>query len=271
MIRKCFTVNPMRSLEDIKSYEEYLIKSHLFQGCEIFYPYNVDEFQYYNYIKGIKEYLKYPNFEIVCHLPYGKTNNLASYSDLANIMERYYQAIDFASQFNVRKLTLHPGEFDGTLEKEEAIKLSIDNITKLSKYAQKYHMTIMIENLVGSHELCLTKEEMKAYLDSFPNHEVKLIFDCGHCNAAHTNNKSTIEDFVTCLKDYLYHIHISDNNGLTDQHQAIGTGNIDFVSYFQTLKDLNYQGLYSSEVLFNNYEDLISTANKMIEIEKELK
>ncbi len=271
MIRKCFTINPMRLLKDIQSYEEHLIKTGLFKGCEIFYPYNVNSEQYNDYIKGVKEYLKYPDFEIVCHLPYGKENNLASYANLESIMDRYYHAIDFASNFNVHKLTLHPGELDGTLCKKDAIKLSISNVEKLNLYAKKYNMTIMIENLVGSHELCLTKEEMKDYLDSFKNHDVKLIFDCGHCNVGLNLHKSSINDFVSYLKDYLYHIHISDNNGQTDQHQKIGSGNINFQSYFQLLKDINYSGLYSFEVLFNDYHDLINTSNAVDEIEKKLK
>lgn len=267
MIRKCFTINPLRTKEDILSYEEHLIKTNLFVGCEIFYPYNVSNEQYQDYCDGIKSYLKYDNFEIVCHLPHGKENNIASYNNLDNIMNRYYKAIEFSAMFNVHKLTLHPGELDGTLSKEEAIKLSIENVKKLSSFCKQYNMTIMIENLVGSNELCLTKEEMKEYLEHF-DHQVLMTFDCGHCHASHTLNKTPINEFVLYLKDYLAHLHLSDNHGLKDEHQTLGSGTIDFVSYFQTLKNLNYQGLYSSEVLFNSYEDLILTSKKIDEIEK---
>ena len=38
-MRKCFTINPNRSVEEIKSYEENLVKTNIYQGCEIFYPY----------------------------------------------------------------------------------------------------------------------------------------------------------------------------------------------------------------------------------------
>ena len=269
MIRKCFTINQNRTLEEIKSYEDHLVKTGIFQGCEIFYPYDTSKEQYENYVKEIKDLMKYDNFEIVCHLPHGIQNNIASYTNLEEIMNRYYKAIDFSAMFNIKKLTLHPGDCDGTLTKEEATKLSISNVMKMKDYAKKYGMTIMIENLVGSNQLCLTKEEMLSYLSHF-NNEVKLTFDCGHCNASQTPSKSEVNDFVKLLKDYLWHVHISDNNGTTDQHGPIGSGYIDFVSFFQTLKNIGYQGLYSSEVLFKTYEDLMSTANKVMEIEKEL-
>ncbi len=269
MIRKCFTINPLRTKEEILSYENHLIKTGLFAGCEIFYPYNVSVEQYNDYVEGIKSYMKYDNFEIVCHLPHGKANNIASYTDLDNIMERYYNAISFASMFNVHKLTLHPGELDGTLSKEEAVKLSIENVKKLAKFASKYDMTIMIENLVGSNELCLNKEEMKNYLSNF-NHQVLMTFDCGHCHASNTINKTPINEFVKYLKEYLAHIHLSDNHGIRDEHQALGTGTIDFVSYFKTLKEISYEGLYSSEVLFNSYEDLLLTSKKIDEIKNKI-
>ena len=160
MIRKCFTINPARTKEDILSYEENLIKTKLFSGCEIFYPYNVSKEQYLDYVDGVKSYLKYQDFEIVCHLPYGRENNLASLNNIDEIMTRLKKGIDFASMFNVHKCTIHPGELDGSVSREEAINLSIKHVQELATYAKQYDMTIMIENLVGSHELCLTKAEM---------------------------------------------------------------------------------------------------------------
>lgn len=270
MIRKCFTINPARTKDDILSYEENLIKTKLFSGCEIFYPYNVSEKQYNDYIEGVKSYLKYQDFEIVCHLPYGRDNNLASLNNIDEIMTRLKKGMDFARMFNVHKLTIHPGELDGTVSKEEAINLSIKHVMELVEYANKYDMTIMIENLVGSHELCLTKEEMLDYLSHF-NHQVMMTFDCGHCHASHTNNKTPINDFVIALKDYIAHLHLSDNYGTTDEHQVLGSGTINFESYFETLRTIKYNGLYSSEVLFKDYKDLINTSNKIDEIENKIK
>lgn len=270
MIRKCFTINQHRTKEKIKSYEDNLVKTGLFKGCEIFYPYDVSVEQYNDYVNQVKEFLKYQDFEIVCHLPYGRINNVASFENIDEIMERLYKAIDFSAMFNVHKLTFHPGELDGTLSKEDAIKQSLKNVRKLIDYAKKYNMTLMIENLISSKELCSTKEEMKAYLEAL-NNEAKLIFDCGHCHASKSPNKNEIIDFVKLLKDELYHIHISDNDQSTDKHGKIGSGTIDFVTYFKTLKEINYQGLYSSEVIFHSYLDLIETSNKIDEIEKLIK
>lgn len=271
MIRKCFTVNAMRTSEEIASYEEHLIKTNIYKGCEIFYPYNVSEEQYNNYVEGIKSYLKYEDFDITCHLPHGKDNNIACENNIDEVMERLYKAIDFSTMFNVDRVTLHPGHSENGEEREVCKMRSISNVKKLAQYASKYNITIMIENLVGAQELCLTAQEMLDYLSHLEGLNVKVTFDCGHCHASHTEYKTTIDDYVVSLKDYIAHIHLSDNHGDRDEHAKLGAGTIDFVSYFSKLKEIDYQGLYSSEVLFKSYTDLLETSNIIDKIMKEVK
>ena len=155
MIRKCFTVNPNRTENEILDYERCL-SDGTFVGCEFFYPYNKDEQHRIKYIECLKRYLKY-DCEFVCHLPYGKFNNLATYENLEEVLQRFYDAIDFASQLPTVKLTLHPGELDGSLSKKEAIDLACKNIKKLCQYASKYNMIILfvrkIQQKAGDHKL----------------------------------------------------------------------------------------------------------------------
>ena len=263
MIRKCFTINPHRTKDEILSYEENLIKTNIYSGCEIFYPYNVSEEQYNDYIQAVKSYLKYDSFEIVCHLPYGAMNNVATYKDLDETMTRLKKGIDFASLFNVTKLTYHPGNLDGSLSRVEAIELAIKNIRELALYAKKYNMIFMIENLIGEQELCAKLEETKYFLESLKDCDVKLIFDCAHCHVAYKGDNNAIFDYLNTLGDYLSHIHVSDNHGLRDEHAPLLSGTIDYVKYFEWLKQHGYKGLYSSEVLFKDYNDLIKTSNSM--------
>ena len=270
MIRKCFTINPHRKLEEILSFEEHLIKTNVYQGCEIFYPYNVSNEQLEDYIKGVSSYLKYENFEIICHLPYGALNNVATYVDLENTMDRLIAGIDFAARFNATRLTYHPGNLDGTLSREDAIELAIKNIRILAKHAKKYNMIFMLENLIGEHELCAKKEEMRYFLDSLKDVDVKLMFDCAHGHCAYKGEENAIFDFLDEFKNEVYHLHVSDNHGLRDEPAPLLSGTIDYVRYFKMLKQINYEGLYSSEVLFKNHLDLIETSKTIDKIEKEI-
>lgn len=260
MIRKCFTVNPNRTKNEIDDFERCL-KNKIYSGCEFFYPYNKDEEHKKIYIESLKKYLMY-DCEFVCHLPYGKFNNLATNVNLDEVLQRFYDAIDFASNLPTVKLTLHPGELDGTLSKEDAVELACKNIKKLCQYASKYNMIIMLENLIGVHELMKTPEEYFEMKKKIDEKNLKFIFDVAHYHTSHQDNNyiKDIELFVESVKEDLLHLHISDNDGYSDMHAKIRKGNIDFKKYFKKLKEIDYNGLYSSEILFNTSDDLIENA-----------
>ena len=261
-MRKCFTIIASRPKEDILSFEEHLVKTGLFQGCEIFYPYNVSNDQRLMYQETLYNFTKYENFEMVMHLPYASDSNIAS-NDI-DVFNRFIDAIDFSNNYGIKKLTLHPGFETEYMKREEALKCSIENVKKLCDYASKYDMTIMIENLVGKHELCLNEEEILHFLKSVNKPNVKFILDCGHYNVA--NNNKDLKNVVYKLKDYLVHLHLSNNYACKDEHASLDKGNIDFKAYFKYLCDINYQGLYCSEVLYKTYIDLLNTARLMDEL-----
>ena len=272
-MKKCFTITVLRSTEDIKKAEELLVKTGIYQGCEIFYPYDVSEEIKETYAKNIERFMKYPDFEIVCHLPYGVNTNPATYNNLERTMQRYYDAIDFCVKYNVKGLTLHPGHEDGVLTHEESVSLSIENTKKICDYAKKYGMYIMLENMVNPDELCLTLREMLDYHKRVDRDNLKLTFDCGHYHASAQNEElpKDLSKYVLAFKDKIAHLHLHDNCGSKDQHLKLGEGTIDFKQYFNTLKSINYDGLYGSEVLFKDYEELLYTAQKIYEYYNEEK
>ena len=258
MIKKSFTINPNRTIDEIRSYKELLVDG-TYQGCEIFYPYNKTKEEQLVYLNGVKEYLDYTN-DFVCHLPYGGENNPASYQKLEQTMTRIKEAIIFSSNLPVKKLTLHPGYMDGTLEYVDAFNLMIKNIKELCQFASQYGMTIMLENLIGKQEFMKTKEDyflMKKLIDE-PN--LKLIFDVAHYYCSHIDESKDIKDFIISCQDDLMHLHVSDNDGTRDKHARIGSGTIDYQLFFDTLNSIGYDGLCSSEVLFNTVDDLKQTA-----------
>ncbi len=265
MIRKCLTINPNRTKEEIESYKS-LLSDKIYSGVEIFYPYRKKEEERNIYIKAVNEYLEIPDVEMVCHLPYGADSNLATLVDIEEIMDRFKKAIDFSFLFGVKKLTLHPGSHDHTVTRDEAIKLCAKHVKELCQYASKYQMTVMLENLIGTDELMRTPEEyyeLKALVNE-PN--LKFIFDAAHfycSNFCHTTDD--IISFLHKVKEDLVHLHISDNDGTKDMHARLGVGTIDYSKYFKELSKIGYTGLYSSEVLFNTKEELRRTASDMDE------
>ena len=266
-MKKCFTVTVARPTEQIDKAIELLVKPGIYKGCEMFYPYDVSEEIYSTYSNNIEKFTKFDDFEIVMHLPYGTKNNPATYNNLDVTMKRLKDAIDYAAKYNAVRVTLHPGHVDSGMTRDEAFELSIKNAQILCDYAAKYNIVVMIENMVHEDELCLTIAEMKKYLESVNRNNLGITLDCGHYHASHqtAEPEHDLVEYVNAFKDKLSHLHLHDNHGVKDEHLKIGLGTIDFKKYFDALRKVNFDGLYGSEVLFNDYEELLNTSDKIDE------
>lgn len=252
-MKKCFTINCMRTIEDFIEYDK-LIKEGLFQGVELFYPYNVSDEQKNIYTNEVTKLIKNNNLEVVLHLPHGGLNNLVNsdYSINHEIIKRMKDASDYANLFNVKKLTLHLGCAFKESNREKLLDVICNTLKDLCDYVSKYQMVVMIENMPRDNELGYSPLEIYQLIQKVSCDNIKFILDTGH---AHVSCYQ-IEEYIDLLKDYLYHIHFSDNDGSSDQHKAIGKGNIDFNKVFSALKKINYNHLHCLEIIFKTALDL---------------
>lgn len=69
-----------------------------------------------------------------------------------------------------------------------------------------------------------------------------ITLDVGHGH----NNGFTVDEMLKS-KD-IHHIHLSDNDGSYDMHDALGTHNIDFERLFEILKKNKYDDICVIEV-----------------------
>lgn len=254
-MKKCFTINPFRTTEDFQSYDA-LLKNNIYQAIEIFYPYNLDSEKQKIYFENVKKLKEKYNIEVVMHLPHGNGNNLCDFEGYKEIVDRMKKGIDFTSFFETKKLTLHLGQVDKSVDRNKYIIHIVGVLKDLCKYASNYNMNIMIENMPQDNELGYSPYEIKEIIDKVGVNNLLFILDTGH---AHVSSYENIE-YIEVLKDKLYHMHFSDNNGSCDQHKRIGLGNIDFVKIFKKLHEIGYNELHCMEVIFQKAEELVEFA-----------
>lgn len=241
----------MRNAEDFLGYHE-LIEKGIYQGVEIFYPYNVSKEQAEFYTTSISKLKnKFPNLEMVMHLPHGKQNSLTD-EYLENSYNLMIDAIEYADRFGIKKLTLHLGSVKA--EKERSLYIvEISNVLrKLCEYSSKYGMFLMIENMPGTNELGVGVDELLEIIQRTNCENLKFILDTGHANVANVS----IPELIYTLKDYLFHLHFNDNDGVKDQHKRMHQGNINFKEMFIALDKIGYNELHCMEVIFHNYNEL---------------
>lgn len=242
--RLCFTINQHRALDEIRSYRS-LLTSGLYQGIEIFYPYDIDTLHQDDYRKGIFELCE-EHPEVVLHLPFGKDNDLCCLESAAITQKRLLEAIDYGKQFHVKKYTLHLGY----IHKQDRGMLYHHLLPLIRQLCDATEALIMIENMPKETEMGVSPEEIKAFIDQGERSNLSFIFDTGHANLS----GYTIRDYMKLLYPHLTHMHLSDNRGEKDEHKPIGTGTVDF----KTLIDetLHYSHLYCLEIIYQTVEDL---------------
>lgn len=256
-MRCSFTITCLRDPEVIKA-NRGLLERNLFQGIEIFYPYQLDDNGKDNYTNAIKELIKGLDIEVVLHLPHGGYDNDLCRNEEV-VIKRFFDAIDYGKMFNVKKYTLHLGS-TANKTKEEYLNISINNVKRLCEHANDAN--IMIENMPCDNEVASTIEEMKYIIEQVNKCNCKLIYDTGHGHVSYKDIEKE-KEFLKTLKPYLYHIHISDNDSTRDMHAPIGTGNIDFKDLFSVIIE-DYKELYCLEILYKDHNDLEKYYNDLI-------
>lgn len=251
-MKKSFTINPLRTKEEIASYY-YLFEKKFYQGIEIFYPYNQGEKQYNEYTESIYNLLNtFPFIEVVMHLPHSPKNSLCENENLPEAIKIMKDGIDYANKFKAKKLTLHLGWIKNDIPREKYYDHIVPILKDLCDYADKYQMALMIENMPGEHEFGYSPEELKTIFEMVNKKNIKLIFDFGHANCTPWK----IDEYLETLKNYLWHLHLSDNNGTRDEHKKIGLGNIDYYKVLKKLEEIKYSELYTMEVIYNTASEL---------------
>jgi len=264
-MKKSFTINCNRSKDEIESYGRYLLNEGIYQACEIFYPDPNNIEQTTRYINNISELKsKYPNTEFVFHLPFGKDHNLGNAEQSKTCLSKFIKAIDYAKEFEVQKMTLHPGAASSMGTRDIEKEIAINNIRILAKYARRFNMTIMLENLVSDLEFMISNKEIIEYLSRLSEEKVQFTLDFGHAAVRNLD----IEELILQVGDRLHHTHIHDNHHNKDEHLPPLEGNIDFKLPFRLLKKMNYTHLFGLEALYKDYNDLLKNAEIIDEIYK---
>lgn len=145
------------------------------------------------------------------------------------------EAIEFAYDVGAELVTVHPGWKDlfGYRYPDEAYALAIEGHCELAEVASNYGIRIGIENMPPFWlSFCVDPKGAQAMIQAVNRENFGLTFDVGHANLL---GAEALEGFITTLNDKIFLIHIHDNDGKRDQHQAIGEGTVDFHKLFGLL------------------------------------
>lgn len=198
---------------------------------------------------------KYFDFDIInsydikysIHAPLSDINP-ASHNEAIrkSSIEEIKKSMDLASELDSDIVVVHPGYIPilGRKLKHKILEYNRNSLRECSIYAQEVGVLMCVENMPDIESLLYKNlddlESLIIDLDAY------ITLDVGHAH----NNSFTVDDILK--KSRIKHIHLSDNDGSFDSHQAlgkIGSGKgFDFKSLFKGLKKISYDEILVIEV-----------------------
>ena len=185
----------------------------------------------------IEEVIAGTHLGITVHAPYGDLN-LATLNDpiWRESIRQICTCIVHASALTDR-VVIHPGYLSpvGKLMPQKVWALQKEALRQIGKCAQEHSVLACLENMIGVKEfLCRLPEELMGMTEGIEG--IGMTFDFGHANTM-----GKVNDFLR-YADKADHIHIHDNNGMSDEHLALGDGTISWPKVGKTLAK-NYNGV----------------------------
>lgn len=223
------------SLEEILNY----LESIKVEYCEIIreYPYDsVDSDLVNSY-----------SLKTSVHAPLSDMN-LASLNESIRkaSVEEIKNSMDLASKIDASIVVVHPGQMAFLARKfeQKGIQNSLNSLKECSEYADELGIKMCVENMPDMEGLLF--KDINDLNELVQKIGVSMTLDVGHAH----NMGYSVQEMLECCN--MGHIHLSDNDGSFDNHDAIGSENIDFKSLFDGLKKIKYNGILTIEVKEQN-------------------
>ncbi|MEH7746942.1 sugar phosphate isomerase/epimerase family protein [Neobacillus drentensis] len=195
-------------------------------------------------IKGLLE--KY-NIEAstICAI-YNTERDLVSSNEniRRNAVEYLKSCVDFASKIGAKGISLTPTacmKIYGEADRETELKWAEEGIREAGIYAGEHGIRLTVEAWNRYENYLINRLEQSLELVNRVNlPSVGVMGDTYHMNIEEID----IADTIRMVGDKLYHLHIADSN-----RAAPGRGHIDFEPIAQALRDINYSGYLTMELL----------------------
>ncbi|MEN2995051.1 MAG: sugar phosphate isomerase/epimerase family protein [Thermodesulfovibrio sp.] len=148
-------------------------------------------------------------------------------------IDRFNQVFDIAEVLNPKSIVFHSGyeKWKYAFKVNTWLDASLRTWENFLSKAEKLNIKIAIENIFEEDP-----ENLRRLVEKISSPYFGVCFDTGHFNLF---SKISLEEWISSLSDYIFEVHLHDNNKEFDEHLAIGSGCFDFKRFFQLFKNKN--------------------------------
>lgn len=182
----------------------------------------------------LKKRLDY-NPELTIHAPFMDLSPAAVDKRIRGVtLERFFSIMSFAEILRPRAVVFHSGYDKRKYYKGMDVWLqgSLETWGPLNRRAADMGIKIAIENIFEDEP-----ENLMLLAEAMDSENFGLCLDTGHLNLF---SNITLSEWLEKTEPYIIELHLHDNDGMTDDHLAIGDGNFDFKTLFKKLEGKDY-------------------------------
>jgi len=202
------------------------------------------------------------------HAPMSGVDLSAQSIDVKNrSIELIMKTLEYCRAIDCPILVVHPNNSSSIpLGREAMKKNSIENLKIIAKKAEDLGVKIALENMINveGKRFGSRVSDLKEIIRSIGSPYLGICFDTGHANLLAFSSNISIRDEIIDAKEYLWTLHIHDNDGSDDQHLPPGDGNIDWNMVVEALRETDYKGVFMMEI--REGEDPDFTAKRCLKI-----
>jgi sugar phosphate isomerase/epimerase len=146
----------------------------------------------------------------------------------------YKDAINFGKRFQVK--------VDPAFRWNDLWGWLTDSIGACADEAERAGLKFCLEPRVG--EIVSNTDALLRLMDAVDNDNFGAVLDTGHQHA----QKEILPLSIEKLGGRVYYLHVSDNDGQTNQHLALGRGSVDWDGVFIALQKHGFSGYVAVDV-----------------------
>lgn len=173
-----------------------------------------------------------------------------SREDRAERMEKMKWALWACSVLSCKNYVIHPlmpygmEDLGGEYEKE-TWNLNLAFMRELVAEAEKYGITVCLENMPMPRFSIATPEAILRFVKEIDAENFRICLDTGHV-AVYRKSLDLAEE-TRRLGKYIRVLHVHDNLFGQDMHLTPYSGSIDWPAFAQALRDIGFDGVFSLE------------------------
>ena len=212
-------------------------------------------------VKKLKEIAETFDLDFVIHAPWAGINIATPSPSLRRaVLKRLEKSIVYAGKLGCSLWLFHPGSRTGLshIYPEKDWQLNLESVRTLLNISRRENVKIAIENTPEPFpSLMKNVDEFNRFYEDLED-DLGMVLDVAHANL---NNQ--IQDFLIQFPNKIVHIHVSDNDGVSDLHLGIGYGTVNWNHFAKLVKTGNYSNLLVIEST-NHIEESVQLLRKLI-------